>query len=612
MRPSRRMPAAPEPSSFREKAKALREARRAVALVWSSAPRLMVLNFGLAVVISVLPLASLYQLKELLDRVTASALGNASGPFYLYNLFLLAVLALGTSFARSAAALVSELQSLEVADRMKTILHSKSIELDLEFYENTEYHDTLRRAQTEAPFRPVRIVNSFVQVLQTGLSVIALGGFLVVTLHWGFLVVLLLAALPGLWVRARQSKENFELQRQQTSTERTAGYMDAILTTDWFAKELRLFGLGPFFSKRSEELRKRLREERMTLSKRRASREAVTHIFTHAAIYGSLAVIATRAARGAISIGSLAMYYQALQRGHAQMQEFLNGLSNLYENNLFLRNLSDFLDLRAGITDPKKPRLIPSPIREGLVFENVSFSYPGKDSQILQNISFQIRPGEKIALVGENGSGKTTLVKLMCRLYDPTAGRILLDGTDIREFSVVDLRRQFSVIFQDFVRYHLSVAENISLGDIEHAADRNRIIAASKRAGADQLAAKLPNNYDTLLGRVLHEGEEISGGEWQKIALARAFLRESPFIIMDEPTSAMDARAEYAMFKRFAEMAEGRAAFLISHRLSTVRMADTILFLDNGRITERGHHDELVARGGSYSRLFEMQAKNYR
>jgi ATP-binding cassette subfamily B protein len=614
MRRARRsLPAAPEPASFREKIKALREARRAVALVWESAPGLTVANVALAFLLSLLPLGGLILLRRLLDEIAVGARrGAVDLQPMVWTIGWMTAVALASAAGRSAAALVAELQSLEVADRMKTILHSKSIEMDLEFYENTTHQDSLRRAQTEAPFRPVRIVNSLVQVAQSGLSLVVIGAFLMVTLHWGFLVALLAAAVPGVWVRARQSKENFELQRQQTATERMAGYMDMTMMGEWFAKELRLFGLGNFFSKRSEELRKKLREERMSLAKRRATREAVTHIFTTGAIYGSLAVVALRTARGVLSIGSLVMYYQALQRGHAAMQEFLSGLTNLYENNLFLQNLSEFLELRPRIAGPVKPVAAPKTIRDGLVFENVSFSYPGKEALILEDISFQIRAGEKVALVGENGSGKTTLVKLMCRLYDPTRGRILIDGTDIREFSVPELRRQFSVIFQDFVRYHLSMAENIALGNIDETANREKIIAAATRAGADSLAAKLPQSYDTLLGRVLYEGEEISGGEWQKIALARAFLRESPFIIMDEPTSAMDARAEYMLFRRFAEMAHGRTAVLISHRLSTVRMADSILFLEKGRISERGHHDELVALGGSYARLFEMQAKNYR
>jgi ATP-binding cassette subfamily B protein len=495
---------------------------------------------------------------------------------------------------------------------MKTILHSKSIEMDLEFYENTEYHDTLRRAQQEAPYRPVRIVNSLLQVTQSGLSLLVIGVFLMFTLHWAIFVALLLAAVPGLWVRALQAKENYELQRAQTATERSIAYMDMTLTNDWFAKELRLFNLGGFFSKRSQDLRKKLRDEKIHFAKRRTAREMVTHIFWAGALYGCLAAIALRASKGALTFGSLVMYYQAIQRAQSYLQDFLLGTANLYENNLFLQNLSEFLDLKPRLKNPSHPKKIANPISLSLAFENVSFVYPGKTALALDNVSFVIRPGQKIALVGENGSGKTTLVKLMCRLYDPTGGRILLDGTDIREFSAQDLRRQFSVIFQDFVRYHLSLAQNIALGDLEAAQDRERIVQAAQKAGAHEFIQKFPDGYQTKLGRVFYEGEEISGGEWQKIALARAFLREAPFIVMDEPTSALDARAEYELFERFAKMAAGRTAILISHRLSTVRMADTILMMEHGRITEQGSHDQLIERGGAYARLFEMQAKNYR
>jgi ATP-binding cassette, subfamily B, bacterial len=390
---------------------------------------------------------------------------------------------------------------------------------------------------------------------------------------------LVVAAAPGLWVRARQARENYELQRKQTATERSASYIDLTLTNEWFAKELRLFGLGDFFSKRSQALREKLREERMALAKKRTARELITHLFTNAAVYGGLAFIALRAATGAITVGALVMFYQAIQRAQASMQEFLTGMANLYENNLFLRNLSEFLDLQPRIVATKNPKPLPQSIREGIVFENVSFSYPGKKAVVLQDVSFTIRPGQKLALVGENGSGKTTLVKLMCRLYDPTHGRILLDGIDIREFDVNQLRARFSVIFQDFVRYQLTLAENVGLGNVSGMEDRAKIVEASKKAGAHEFVEKFPQGYDTRLGRAFHEGEEISGGEWQKVALARAFLRESPFIIMDEPSSAMDARAEFELFQRFAEMAAGRTAVLISHRLSTVRMADTIVLL---------------------------------
>jgi ATP-binding cassette subfamily B protein len=584
-----------------------------VALVWQSSPGLTSLNVFLTLIVSALPLASLILIRRLLDEVVAISRSPQTGTQAIFTTIgWLAAVTVGSLTLRSLTGTVGELQGLEVADYMKTILHSKSIEMDLEFYENAEYHDTLRRAQQEAPYRPVRIVNSLLQVAQSGLSLLVMGGFLIFTLHWAFFVALLVAAIPGLWVRARQAKENYELQRRQTATERSIAYVDMTLTNEWFAKELRLFDLGGFFSRRSQDLRKKLRDEKIALAKRRTAREMVSHIFWAAALYGSLAAIALRASRGALSFGSLVMYYQAIQRGQSSLQEFLQGTASLYENNLFLQNLSEFLELKPRLREPAKPLPVPKPITKGLMFENVSFHYPGKTAMALEDVSFVIEPGQKVALVGENGSGKTTLVKLMCRLYDPTQGRILLDGIDIREFSVSDLRRQFSVIFQDFVRYHLSLGQNIALGDLEAAKDRMRIAEAARKAGADEFIRRFPDGYETKLGRVFYEGEEISGGEWQKIALARAFLREAPFIIMDEPTSALDARAEFELFERFAKMADGRTAILISHRLSTVRMADTILMMENGRIIERGSHDELFARGGAYARLFEMQAKNYR
>ncbi len=593
-----------------QKLNGLREARRAVALVWRSAPGLAVLSAALALALSLLPLASLELLRTLLDRIAARSTSGAET--ILPPVLLLGVVALLSAMGRSASMLVGELQGLRVADAMKTILHAKSVEMDLEFYENPQHQDTLRRAQQEAPFRPVRIVNALLQCAQSGLSLLAVGGFLALKLHWGLFAILALAAAPGIWVRARQARENFNLQRKQTSTERAAAYIDLTMTNEWFAKELRLFGLGDFFSRRSQGLRAQLRGEKMALAKRRTARELVMHFSTTAAVYGGLGFLALRAAQGLITLGSLVMFYQAIQRVQASMQEFLSGLANLHENNLFLKNLSDFLDLKPRMPRAKKPRPLPEAIRHGLVFEDVSFSYPGKSTEVLRGVSFTLRPGQKLALVGENGSGKTTLVKLMCRLYDPTHGRILLDGVDLRDFDVAELRARFSVIFQDFVRYQMTLAENVGLGDLPSMDDRARITAAGRKSGAHEFIERFPQGYDTLLGRAFHDGEEISGGEWQKVALARAFLRDAPFIIMDEPSSAMDPRAEFELFKRFAEMAAGRTAVLISHRLSTVRMADAILMLDHGQIIERGAHDELTAAGGAYARLFEMQASHYR
>jgi ABC-type multidrug transport system fused ATPase/permease subunit len=310
--------------------------------------------------------------------------------------------------------------------------------------------------------------------------------------------------------------------------------------------------------------------------------------------------------------GHLVMYYQALQRAQDNLREMLSGLANLYENNLFLTNVYEFLTLAPQISGPLTPQVIPRPMRQGISFENVSFRYRAGFHQALKDIRLTIEPGEIVALVGENGSGKTTLVKLLCRLYDPTIGRITLDGIDIREFDPSLLRREISVIFQDFVQYELTAKENIWFGNTELSPDHPRIVRSARESGADDVIRMLPRSYDTVLGKMFEEGEELSIGQWQKVALARAFLRNSQIIVLDEPTSALDAKAEYDVFNRFRELAEGRSALLISHRLSTVKMADTIYVLDQGQIVERGTHDQLVRHGATYANLFEMQAQSYR
>jgi ATP-binding cassette subfamily B protein len=306
------------------------------------------------------------------------------------------------------------------------------------------------------------------------------------------------------------------------------------------------------------------------------------------------------------------MYYQAFQRGQGYLRDILGGLANLYEDSLFLANLYEFLDLRSRVAEPSAPRPLPKPMQRGIAFEHVGFAYAGAAQPVLDDITLTIRPGEHIALVGANGAGKTTLVKLLCRLYDPTAGRITLDGIDLREFRTAALRREISVIFQDYARYHLTVRENIWLGNIALTSDDGAILDAAAAAGADTVIGKLPQGYETQLGKWFDAGQELSIGEWQKIALARAFVRDAQILVLDEPTSALDAAAEYEVFQMFRALAAGRTTLLISHRFSTVRMADRIFVLADGKIVEAGSHEELLRRGGEYARMFELQASNYR
>jgi ATP-binding cassette subfamily B protein len=588
--------------------------RRAIAIVWQSAPGWTLASFVLLIVQGVLPLLLLYLMKLVVDAVTTGLAAPDKGVAFRQVALLIGLMGAVTlvgALCRSLAGLVSEAQSQVVTDHMSDILHAKSIEVDLEYYESAQYYDTLHRAQQEAPYRPTRIVNGLVQVGQNGISLLAMAGLLF-SFHWGVAAVLFAAVVPGVLVRLRYAGKMYRWQRQRTPTERHAWYFHWLLTGDVHAKEIRLFDLGPLFIRRFRDLRQQLRRERLEIATKRSVAELVTQASATLAIFGSYAFIAYRTVQGTITLGDLVMYYQAFQRGQGFLQEMLGGLAGLYEDNLFLSNLYEFLDLKPKVVEPHHPRPVPQPLQTGIVFDRVSFQYPTGTRKVLEDITLTIRPGEHIALVGENGAGKTTLIKLLCRLYDPTEGIITFDGLDLRQFETAALRREISVIFQDYARYHLTARENIWFGDVDLPPDDERIIAAARDSGADGLITGLPQGYETTLGKWFEDGEELSIGEWQKVALARAFLRDVQIIVLDEPTSALDAQAEYEVFNKFRQLAEGRTAILISHRFSTVRLADHIYVLENGRISESGTHDELVRRGGRYARLFETQAQYYR
>jgi len=588
---------------------------RALGLVWQSTPTWTLANVVLTLLQGALPLLSLYLIKLVVDSAAGGLAAPDPGIAFQRVAFLIGLagmVALVSGLLRSVAGLVAEAQAHEVTDYMREILHAKSIGVDLEYYENPNYHDTLHRAQQEAPFRPTRIVNGLVQIFQNGISLLAIGGLLLFSFHWGFTLGLAVAPLPGVLLRLKFADEMYRWQRLRTSTERRVQYYDWLLTVYYFAKEVRLFNLGSLFLGRARDLRKQLRQETIKMATKRSIAEIVTQACATTAIFGSFAFIAYRTVQGTVSLGDLVMYYQAFQRGQDFLREMLSGLAGLYENNLFLSNLYEFLALESKVIEPPHPKPVPRPMKTGIVFENVNFQYPSGERKVLDGITFTIRPREIVALVGENGAGKTTVVKLLCRLYDPTDGKITIDGVDLREFTTAALRREISVIFQDYVQYHLTARENIWFGNIELPADHERILSSARDAGADDVISKLPHGYETVLGKLFEEGQELSIGEWQKVALARAFFRDSQVIVLDEPTSALDAKAEYEVFKKFRQLAKGRSAILISHRLSTVRMADCIYVLEHGRIVESGSHEELVRRGTTYAYLFEKQAQNYR
>ncbi len=587
---------------------------RAVIFVWQADRKWAVISLLLLFLLGALPLATLYLMKLIVDGVAQSvtAADKAQAFWHVFLLIGLAAAAAVFTFAcQLAENLVKEAQSLSVSDYMYRIIHEKSVAVDLAFYEDPKYFDTLHRAQQEGPYRPLAIVNSIMRLGQNSISLVVVVGLLV-SFHWSVAAILFLASIPGILVKVRYSGKLFYWKKERTQTERRAGYFNFLLTGYGPAKEIRLFRLGNFFIERFNALRRLLRREKIDITKERSFADFYAQAFATLSVFGSLGFIAYRTIHGTITIGDMVMYFQAFQRGLGFLQNTLGGLADLYENNLFLSNLYEFLDLKPKVKNPERPALFPSPIKQGIAFEHVQFTYPSTDRAVVKDVSLMVHPGEVAAFVGDNGSGKTTLVKLLCRLYDPVHGHISIDGIDIRNFEVTALRRRISVIFQDYVKYHLTARENIWFGNIDLSRKGRRVQEAARAAGAKDLMESLPKGYDTILGKWFDEGEELSIGEWQKIALARAFMGDSQIIVLDEPTSNLDVKTEHAVFERFRKLLDGRTAILISHRFSTVRMADRIYLLQDGRIIESGSHDQLMHLGGKYAEMFEKQARYYK
>ena len=601
-------------SSLAQKVKHAFRLDRAVRFVWQAAPGWTVASMALVFIQGALPLLTLYLMKLIVDAVTF-ALGAPDKIAAFRHVALLIGFAAGVAILNSLfqqiAGLIKESQTLKVTDHMYDILHSKSMEVDLEYYENPQYLDTLHRAQQEGPYRPTHIVDGLVRLGQSGISLLAMVGLLF-SFHWVMAVVLFAAAIPGVLVRLKYSGKLYHWQRGRTQAERKASYFNWMLTGDSHAKEIRLFNLGDLFKHRFGNLRKQLRRERLDISRKRSVAELGAQISATLAVFGSFGFIAFRTIQGIITLGDMIMYFQAFQRGLGYLRGMLGGVADLYEDSLFLSNLYEFLDLEPKVKEPLHPVSVPQPMQKGILFENVSFKYPASNGKVLEDISLYIEQGEVVALVGENGSGKTTFVKLLCRLYDPNQGTITLDGIDLRHFETVALRHQISVIFQDYVKYHLTARENIWFGNIILPSEHKSIEAAAHYAGADELITGLPKGYETILGKWFEDGEELSIGEWQKIALARAFLRKAQIVVLDEPTSSLDAKTEYEVFKNFRQLLDGRSAILISHRFSTVRMADRIFVFDKGKIKEKGTHEQLMQLGGKYAYYFEKQAQYYK
>jgi ATP-binding cassette, subfamily B, bacterial len=589
--------------------------RRTVKLVWRSSPGYTLASIGLIIVQGILPLISLYLMKLIVDAVAAGITLPTGISESLRKIVILIILscliALLIAVCQSISEIMRDTQSEILTDHVADVIHRKSVEIDLAYYDDPVFHDTLHRAQQEAPYRPPRIVKSATQLCQNGISLVAVGGLLIY-LHWMIAVALFVALIPGLIVRLNYADRMHEWHLRRTKTERKSSYYHWMMVDSAPAKEMRLFALGPLFMNSYRLLRSQLRKEKLFISTRRILFELITQTCGILTLFGVLAFFSYKTVSGRMTMGDMVMYYQAFQRAQGYLQEFLAQLSSLYENNLFLSQFYEFLDLKPKVVAPPVPCKFPKPLKEGIVFNNVYFQYPTHHTPILKNIDLNIAPGQVIALVGENGSGKTTLIKLLCRLYDPIHGSITVDGINLKQFELQALRKNFSVIFQDYIHYDLTARENIWVGDIELDPHDERIARAAEHTGADQTIQRLNKGYDTPLGlRFDNDGAELSIGEWQKVALARAFLRNAQFVILDEPTSSLDVKSEYDVFNAFRRLLHGKMGIIISHRFSTVRMADYIYVMSEGEISERGTHEYLVRQGGIYARLFEMQAQNY-
>jgi ATP-binding cassette subfamily B protein len=585
---------------------------RALRLVWEGSPRMTILSLVLVVLRSALPLAVLYLTKLVVDAISAAAQG-ADVPFS--DVLLLLGLAAAAGLLATLISVVSGLVTLahgnRVTDRVLESLHRKSVEMDLRYYEDAAYHDSLHRAQQDAPYRPTAVLGNLLRVAQSGLTVLGIVGLLV-TIHWLLAVFLFVAVIPALWVQIRYSERYYEWQKRTSQLDRHVGYLSYLILHPPPAKEVRLFGLGDVLAGRYRDLRRRLRSETIAMAKTRSLGDAFAQSVAALVVFGAFAYIAWRSYQGDLSIGDLVMYFGAVQRGQGAAQGLFAALGSLYEDNLFLTTLEDFMAVEPEVAAPPDPRPVPDPIRQGIALEGVSFRYPGSSRPLLEKIDLVIRPGEVVALVGSNGAGKTTIVKLLCRLYDPDEGRITIDGIDLREFDPVELRCEISVVFQDFVHFFLPARDNIWFGDVTRPREDASIIEAAVTAGADPFLRELRRGYDTVLGPLFSEGEELSIGEWQKVAIARAFFHEAQLLVVDEPTSALDALAEAELFEKLRDLVRGRSTVLISHRFSTVRMADRIYVIDDGKILESGSHEELMLLGGKYASLFRMQAAPYR
>jgi len=607
-----------EPANWSERLAALRYVPALFRLIWRTHRGYATTMIVLRVVRSVVPVTTFWVGKLIIDSVIAARAGNGSlTQVWRYLALELGIVLTGEILAR-ASSLVESLLGDLFSNAMSVRLMEHAAKLDLAQFEDPEFYDHLERARRQTVGR-IALLTLLLSMSQDALTLLTLAGALIAYSPW-LLLLLAIAVVPSFLGETHFASLGYSLLFRWTPERRQLDYLRYVGASDKTAKEVQMFGLAPWITERYATLSQRFYEENRALSIRRGLVSALLSILGTIGYYAAYIIILLHAVHGEITIGMLTFLAASFARGRDVIQSILLSASNVYEQALYLRDLFVFLDMRPTIESPPNARLVPKKIDSGFVFENVGFRYPGSERWAVRSVDMVLQPGERVALVGENGAGKTTITKLMARLYDPTEGRITLDGVDLKEYDLASLRHAIGVIFQDFVRYDMRFDENIGVGEIESVrADLDKsngtpssISTAAENSLAASLLPRFTKGYQQMLGRRFDDGVDLSGGEWQKIALARAYIRDAQVLILDEPTAALDARAEYEVFLRFSELVAGRMAVLISHRFSTVRMADRIIVLRHGKVEEQGSHEELLAKHGLYEELFTMQAAGYR
>jgi len=601
----------PAPLTLKERLDALRNLPAFFKLVWQTSPWMTVVSSILRIAKSATPLGLLYVGKLIINQIIAITQHHSTN---IYHVWQLVAIEFGLAIISDALSRVITLMDSLLGDLFSNHTSVRIMEhaatLDLDQFEDAVFYDKLERARQQTIGRTILLS----QVMSQVQDLITMG-FLAVGLMafnpW-LIVLLLIAIIPAFLGESHFNDQSYALTRGQTPERRELDYVRYLGASDETAKEVKIFDLSGFIIDRFKQLSTKFYWDNRQLAIRRSLWGTFFTMLGSAGYYGAYVYIIIKAIDGTVSIGELVFLSGSFQQLSNLLDGILTRFTVVSQGAIYLQDFFEFFDIKPKIKPAEKPLPFPKKIEHGFTFEDVGFKYVNSDRWANRHLSFTLHPGEKLALVGENGAGKTTLVKLLARLYDPTEGRILLDGIDLQEYDIADLRLNVGVIFQDYLRYQMSFAQNIAVGKIDEKENRPLIENSARQSLADVLAAKLPNNYDQQLGKRFADGVELSGGEWQKVALARAYMRDAQLLILDEPTSALDARAEYNVFERFAELTKGKTAVLISHRFSTVRMADRILVLDKGELVEIGSHEELLIKGGRYAELFDLQAMGYR